>query len=203
MTLTQSSGQPATQHPTKKAWYLRIYIQVLMAVAIGIVIGCLWPDFGKSLKPLGEGFVNLVKMIIAPIIFCTVVHGIASIGDGRRVGRLGIKTILYFEVVSTFALIIGLIVVNIWQPGAGMHVNPATLNAGDTTATYVEKGKSQSTVGFLLNIIPKSFFEPFATGDILQVLLISLLAAFAITAMGERGKPILYAIDQAEKVFFG
>jgi aerobic C4-dicarboxylate transport protein len=111
-----------------KPWYRILYIQVLIAVFAGILIGHFFPDFGKSLKPLGDGFIKLVKMIIAPIIFCTVVHGIASMGDIKKLGRIGIKTLFYFEAVSTIALIIGLIVVNTWKPGAGMHINPATLD---------------------------------------------------------------------------
>ena len=189
-------------NPGLKPWYLVLYIQVLIAVLAGIIIGFFFPAFGKSLKPLGDGFIKLVKMIIAPIIFCTVVHGIASMGDFKKLGRLGIKTLLYFEVVSSIALVIGLIVVNTWKPGAGMHINPATLDP-KIAGSYTGAAQSLSTVDFLLNIIPKSFFDAFATGDILQVLLISLLTAFAIAAMGERGKPILNVIAYGEKIFFG
>jgi len=189
-------------NPGLKPWYRVLYIQVLIAVLAGIIIGFFFPAFGKSLKPLGDGFIKLVKMIIAPIIFCTVVHGIASMGDFKKLGRLGIKTLLYFEVVSSIALVIGLIVVNTWKPGAGMHINPATLDP-KIAGSYTGAAQSLSTVDFLLNIIPKSFFDAFATGDILQVLLISLLTAFAIAAMGERGKPILNVIAYGEKIFFG
>jgi len=185
-----------------RPWYRILYIQVLVAVALGIVIGCCFPEFGKSLKPLGDGFIKLVKMIIAPIIFCTVVHGIASMGDFKKLGRIGIKTLFYFEVVSSIALVIGLVVVNIWKPGAGMHINPATLDP-KLSSSYTGTAHSLSTVEFLLNIIPKSFFDAFATGDILQILLVSLLTAFAIAALGERGKPVLTVLAYGEKIFFG
>ncbi|HEX2747888.1 MAG TPA: dicarboxylate/amino acid:cation symporter [Verrucomicrobiales bacterium] len=195
------NGPPAGSAGKRKPWYRVLYIQVLIAVGIGIACGYFFPGTGTQLKPLGDGFVKLVKMIIAPIIFCTVVHGIASLGDGKKVGRLGLKTLIYFEIVSTFALIIGLVVVNVWQPGAGF---PGDIKADPSKIKeYVEKGHSQNTVDFILNIIPKSFFDAFATGDILQVLLIAILTAFAISFMGERGKPILHALASAEKVFFG
>ena len=188
-----------------KPWYRILYIQVLIAGSTRSASSSATssPAFGvKSLNPLGDGFIKLVKMIIAPIIFCTVVHGIASMGDFKKLGRIGIKTLLYFEVVSSIALVIGLIVVNTWKPGAGMHINPATLDPKIASA-YTGAAHSLSTIDFLLNIIPKSFFDAFATGDILQVLLISLLTAFSIAALGERGKPILNVIAYGEKIFFG
>jgi len=143
-----------------------------------------------------------VKMIIAPIIFCTVVHGIASMTDFRKLGRIGLKTILYFEIVSTVALIIGLVVVNVWKPGEGF-VPPATASEVARAAEYASTAKTATTSGFILNIIPRSFFDAFATGDLLQVLLVSILTAFAVAAMGERGKPVLRALAYGEKVFFG
>ncbi len=173
-----------------------------MAVGLGILIGYFSPAFGVSLRPLGDGFVKLVKMIIAPVIFCTVVHGIASVRDGKKLGRLGLKTFLYFEIVSTFALVIGLVVVNLWQPGVGFQ-NTASPADAARVHEYVEKGKAQSTQDFVLNIIPKSFFDAFATGEILQVLLIAILTGFSLTAMGEKGRPVLHALAAAEKVFFG
>ena len=191
-------------YPSVKStpWYRVLYIQVLIAVAIGICVGHFFPDFGQKLKPFGDGFIKLVKMIIAPIIFCTVVHGIASMGDFKKLGRLGFKTLVYFEVVSTIALLIGLVVVNVWQPGNGLHINPASLDP-KIAAGYAEKGQSQTVVDFLLNIIPKSFFDAFASGDILQVLLVSILSAFAISALGEKAKPVLEVIAVGEKIFFG
>ena len=179
-----------------------LYLQVLAAVIAGIVVGFLFPEFGKSLKPLGDGFVRLVKMIIAPIIFCTVVHGIASMGDIRRLGRLGIKALLYFEVVSTVALILGLVVVNIWKPGVGFDVDPSTLDPR-VGAGYAEKAHATSWVDFSLGVIPRSYFDAFASGDLLQVLLISVLTAFAVAGLGEKGRPILRALGHGERVFFG
>ena len=189
----------------RKPWYRILYIQVLMAVFLGIVVGCINPGLGKSLKPLGGGFINLVKMIIAPIIFCTVVHGIASMSDLKKLGRVGIKALFYFEVVSTFALFIGLIVVNVLQPGAGFNVDPKSLNPAQVqqSQTFVQKAHSLDPVEFLLNIIPSSFFNAFASGDILQVLLVAILSGFAISLMGARGTPILTAVDMAVNVFFG
>jgi aerobic C4-dicarboxylate transport protein len=177
-------------------------VQVLIAVALGIVIGVLFPGFGKALKPLGDGFIKLVKMIIAPIIFCTIVHGIASMTDLKKLGRIGIKTLLYFEVVSSFALIIGLVVVNLLKPGAGFNIDPKSLDP-NVGHTYAQKAHSTGTVDFLLNIIPDSFFDAFATGDLLQVLLVAGLTAGAISLLGNRKKPVLDGIDYASGIFFG
>ncbi len=186
----------------QKPWFRILYVQVLIAVGVGIAIGYFKPELGKSLKPLGDGFIRLVKMIIAPIIFCTVVHGIASHGDTRKLGRLGIKTLLYFEVVSTFALLIGLVVVNVWKPGSGFHVDLRSLDPSIGNG-YAASSQSHSTVDFFLNIVPKSFFDPFATGDILQVLLISILTGFSISIVGEKGRPVLELLQTCEVVFFG
>jgi aerobic C4-dicarboxylate transport protein len=177
-------------------------VQVLIAVALGIVIGGFFPDLGKSLKPLGDGFIKLVKMMIAPIIFCTVVHGVASMSDMRKLGRVGVKTLIYFEVVSTLALIIGLIVVNFLKPGTGFNIDPKTLDPG-VGQTYAQKAHSMDLVSFFLNIIPNTLFDAFVTGDLLQVLLVSGLTAFAITFMGDRREPVLQVIDYASHIFFG
>jgi aerobic C4-dicarboxylate transport protein len=185
-----------------KPWISHLYFQVLIAVALGIAVGCFYPAFGQSLRPLGDGFIKLIKMVIAPIIFCTVVHGIASMRDMKKLGRIGLKTLLYFEVVSTIALIIGLIVVNVMKPGAGFNADPALLDAA-SVQTYTAKAKSLSTVDFLLNIIPTTVADAFTTGDLLQVLLISILAGFAISFMGDNGKPVLHGIDLIQQVFFG
>ena len=186
----------------KKPWYRILYVQVLIAVAVGIAIGCLWPETGKALKPLGDGFIKLVKMIIAPIIFCTVAHGIAAMHDVKKLGRVGGKTLLYFEVVSTLALIIGLVVVNILKPGEGFNIDPKTLDP-EATRSYADQAQSMTFVGFLLHIIPVSFFEALAKGELLQVLLVSILAGFSISFLGEQGRPILRALEFASKVFFG
>src|SRR5262245_13781624 len=190
-----------------KPWYRILYVQVLVAVHLGIIIGFLFPDIAKSLKPLGDGFIKLVKMMISPIIFCTVVHGIASMGDLKKLGRVGAKTLLYFEVVSTLALVIGLVVVNVLQPGKGFtpigekfHVDAATLDGGHS---YVENVHSLSITTYLLNIFPNSFLSAFVSGELLQVLFIAILTAFAIAFMGERGRPILKGIEYATQLFFG
>ncbi|SKB08298.1 aerobic C4-dicarboxylate transport protein [Prosthecobacter debontii] len=186
-------------------WYRVLYLQVIMAVVIGILIGHFFPEAGKALEPLSKGFIKLIKMMIAPIIFCTVVHGIASIGDLKKLGRVGGKTLLYFEVVSTLALIIGLIVVNTLQPGAGFNADISALDAKSvaTVHEYANKAHSLSTTDFLLNIIPSAFVGAFAGGDLLQVVFIALLTAFAIASLGERGLPVLHVIDRAGEVFFG
>jgi aerobic C4-dicarboxylate transport protein len=175
---------------------------VLVAVVFGIAIGGLFPELGKSLKPLGDGFIKLVKMMIAPIIFCTVVHGIASMSDIRKLGRVGVKTLFYFEVVSTLALVIGLIVVNVFKPGAGFDIDPKTLDS-QIGQTYSQKAHSMDLVTFFLNIIPNTLFDAFVSGDLLQVLLVSGLTAFAIMFMRERREPVLNAIDSASHIFFG
>lgn len=184
------------------SWYRQLYIQVLIAVALGIVAGHFFPDFGKALEPLGRGFVNLIKMIIAPIIFCTVIHGIASMADLKKLGRLGLKTLIYFEVVSTAALILGLVVVNVFQPGTGFNIDPASLDPG-IGQKYAEQAHALDTAGFVLAIIPGSFFGAFTGGNLLQVLLVAILTGFALTGMGEPGQKVLRGVELASKVFFG
>ncbi|HEY0792266.1 MAG TPA: dicarboxylate/amino acid:cation symporter [Chthoniobacterales bacterium] len=186
----------------RKPWYQILYVQVIVAVLLGIIVGVVSPAFGKELKPLGDGFVKLVRMIIAPIIFCTLVHGIASMGDMRRLGRIGLRALVYFEVVSTFALFIGLIVVNLLQPGAGFNVDPKTIDP-KLGETYAQQAHSLNATDFFLNIIPNTFFDAFAKGDLLQVILLALLTGFAISFLGERGRGSLNVIEQASKIIFG
>src|SRR6202140_1053808 len=198
--MTTESIRPATRH---QPWYKILYLQVLIAIALGILIGYFYPDLGKELKPLGDGFIALIKMMIAPVIFCTIVHGIASMSDLKKVGRVGLRALLYFEVVSTVALIIGLIIGEIVRPGSGFNVDPATLDTR-AVASYVARAKEEGTAPHLLAIIPAdSFFGALARGDILQVLLVSILSGFAISRLGELGEKIAHAIDAAAKVFFG
>jgi aerobic C4-dicarboxylate transport protein len=185
-----------------RPWYRHLYVQVLCAIVIGVLVGYLAPQTGVQLKPLGDAFVALIRMLIAPIIFCTVVHGIASMEDMKKVGRVGLKAIIYFEIMTTVALVIGLIVVNLWRPGIGMNVNPATLDT-KAVATYTAQAHEQTVVGSLLHIIPNTFVSAFAEGDILQVLLIAILFAFSLHALGERGRPLLSLIDQVAHVIFG
>lgn len=180
----------------------RLYLQVLIAIVVGGLIGHFAPATGVALKPLGDGFIALVKMLIAPIIFLTVVAGISGVADVKKVGRVGAKAILYFEVVSTFALGIGLLVVNLWRPGDGFDVDPATLDAA-AVAQYAEKAHEQTTVGFFLHIIPKTFTDAFTgDGDLLQVLLLACLFGFALSALGERAKLLNSVLDTVSQVFF-
>ena len=175
---------------------------MLIAIALGILIGYAYPDLGKALKPLGDGFIALIKMMIAPVIFCTVVHGISSMGDLKRIGRVGLKTLIYFETVSTVALAIGLIIGELLQPGRGFNIDPATIDPR-AVATYVTRAKEEGVVAHLMAIIPDSYFDALARGDILQVLLISILSGFAIAFLGKAGEPIGAAVDKAAKMFFG
>lgn len=186
----------------KKPFYKVLYVQVLFAIACGVLLGYFEPKLGVDLKPLGDGFIKLVKMIIAPVIFCTVVHGIAGMQDMKKVGRVGGKALLYFELVSTLALVIGLLVANIAKPGAGFNADLSTL---DTKAIdgFTAKAHAQSTVDFILNIIPNTFIDAFAKGDILQVLLIAILFGFSLAAMGEKGKPVFDFVEQVSHVLFG
>jgi aerobic C4-dicarboxylate transport protein len=186
-----------------RPWYTVLYIQVLIAIAVGIALGHLYPQTGVKMKPFGDGFIALIKMMIAPIIFCTVVHGISSMGDLRKVGRVGVKTLLYFEAVSTIALVIGLLVGEILKPGAGFNIDVATLDP-KAVASYVTRAKVEGIVPHLLAIIPPdSFFGALARGDLLQVLLVSILSGVAISQMGQLGERVAQAIAAAAKVFFG
>ena len=179
-----------------------LYLWVLLAIIAGGLVGHFLPETGVALKPLGDGFIALMKMLIGPIIFLTVVIGIAGVADVRKVGRVGVKAILYFEVVSTFALVIGLLVVNTLKPGAGFNVDPATLDA-DAVARYANLAAERSGTQFLLDIIPKTFLDAFSgNGDLLQVLLVGLLFGFALIGLGERGKPVLVLFQDLSKVFF-
>jgi aerobic C4-dicarboxylate transport protein len=195
------STSPSSTLPAHKPWYRILYVQVLLAVGLGIVIGAFRPELGTALKPLGDGFIKLVKMMIAPIIFCTVVHGVASMRDMRKLGRVGVKTLIYFEVVSTLALVIGLAVVNLFKPGAGFNIDPKSLDP-QVGQTYAQKAHSMDLVSFFLNIIPNTLFDAFVTGDLLQVLLVSGLTAFAISFMGDSREPVLRVIDCASEMFF-
>ena len=180
----------------------RFYLWVLAAIVIGGLIGHFAPATGVALKPLGDGFIALVKMLIGPVIFLTVVLGIAGVSDVKKVGRVGAKAILYFEVVSTFALAIGLVVVNVLKPGAGFNADPATLDAS-AVAQYAEKAHEQSTVGFLLDIIPHTFVDAFTEGGhLLQVLLLAILFGFALMAIGDKGRPVIEFLESAAQVFF-
>ena len=175
---------------------------MLTAIVCGALIGYFWPAAGVALKPFGDGFIALVKMLIAPVIFLTVVLGIAGGARARQVGRVALKAVVYFEVVSTFSLIIGLTIINVLKPGQGFNVNPATLDAG-AVAKYAEQAKEQSAVEFILHIIPKTFTDAFTNGgDLLQVLLLALLTGLALMSMGEAAQPVLRVFEALSKAFF-
>lgn len=182
--------------------YLKIlYIQVLLAIGIGIALGFLYPGLAIQLKPLGDGFIKLIKMMIAPIIFCTIVTGIAGIQNTQKVGRVGLKAILYFEVVTTFSLIIGLVVINILKPGVGMNIDPATLDV-KAVDNFIAEGKSQSVTDFILHIIPENIVNALSASNILQVLFFSVLLGFALSKIGHKATPLLKGIQSLEDALF-
>ncbi len=185
-----------------KKGFSSLYFQVLLAITLGVFLGHVYPELGANMKPLGDGFVKLIKMIIAPVIFCTVVTGIAGMESMKAVGKTGAIALIYFEVVSTIALIIGLCVVNLLQPGGGMNIDPAALDASAISA-YAEQAKSQGIIAFLLDIIPGSVIGAFASGNILQVLLFAVLFGFSLHHIGEKGQVIFGVIDSFSKVIFG
>ncbi|MRT24964.1 C4-dicarboxylate transporter DctA [Enterobacteriaceae bacterium RIT697] len=191
----------AASNINKKKWYHHLYIQVIIAIIVGIGIGHYYPGVGVDLKPLGDTFIKLIRLLIAPIIFCTIVSGIASMKSLKSVGQVGWRSLVYFEVLTTVALIIGLIGVNLLKPGAGMHIDPASLD-GSAIAGYTKAAHEQSVTGFLTHIIPETVFGAFAEGNILQVLFISILFAFGLQLLGDIGKPLLNTIDLISKTFF-
>jgi aerobic C4-dicarboxylate transport protein len=185
-----------------KPVYKSLYVQVLTAIVIGVLLGHFYPESGAAMKPLGDGFIKLIKMIIAPIIFCTVVVGIAGMEDMKKVGKTGGLALLYFEIVSTIALIVGLVIVNLVQPGAGMNVDPKALDTKGVSA-YTDPTKMQSATEFLLNIIPNAVVDAFARGEILQVLLFSVLFGFALHRFGGRGTLVFDFVEKLSHVLFG
>jgi aerobic C4-dicarboxylate transport protein len=178
-----------------------LYVQVIFAILIGIVLGSVYPEFAAKMKPLGDGFIKLVKMMIAPVIFCTIISGIASMQSVKKVGRVGIKAIIYFEVITTLALIIGLVVINTLRPGKGMNVDPSTLDA-QSVASYITQGRTTNAVDFLLHIIPENIINALSNGDLLQILFFSVLFGIALTKIGEKAKPVLKGIKSLEAALF-
>src|SRR5688572_8006930 len=172
---------------TKKPLYTHLYFQVLTGISIGVALGYVWPETGAAMRPLGDGFIRLIRMIIAPIIFGTVVVGIAKMGDMKNVGRIGIRALVYFEIVSTTALVIGLVIVNLSKPGVGVNADPSTLDASAVSA-YTSTAQNLTTVDFLMNIIPTTVVDAFAKGEILQVLFFSVLFGLALLHVGEKGR---------------
>ncbi len=178
-----------------------LYVQVLIAIALGVAVGALWPGLGVQLKPLGDGFIALIKMLIAPIIFCTVAAGVAHMSDLKAFGRVGAKALIYFEAVSTLALALGLVMGELIQPGRGLNIDPRTLDP-TVAAGYLAKARGDSVAEHLLSIIPKTFVSAFAEGDILQVLLLAILAGFALSRLGDLGHKGARALDQMMQLFF-
>ena len=193
--------EPGDAPPRKHPWWSHLYVQVLTAIALGALVGHFWPLFGESLKPLGDAFIKLVKMIIAPVIFLTVATGIAHLRDLKTVGRVAGKAFAYFLTFSTLALIVGLIVANVVRPGAGMNVDPATLDP-TAVAQYSEAAHDQSIVGFLMNIIPDTVVGAFAGGEILQVLFFSILFGVSLAIVGDRAQPVMTVLESLSEAMF-
>ena len=179
-----------------------LYIQVLIGIVLGMAVGAIWPETGAALKPLGDAFIKLIKMVIAPVIFCTVALGIAQMGDMKKFGRIGGKAIVYFEVVSTLALVIGLVVGHFVRPGAGFNIDPATLDPS-VTASYVSRAQADSVTEHLMHIIPDTFLGALTGGDLLQVLLVAILFGYACTKLGEAGRVVAGGLEKVVKIFFG
>src|SRR6185369_16273223 len=190
---------PPASAPRKLPLYRSLYAQVISAVIIGVLLGHFYPALGAEMKPLGDGFIKLIKMMIAPIIFCTVVVGIAGMEDMKKVGKTGGLALLYFEIVSSFALVIGLVLVNVIQPGSGMNVDVSTLDTKGIAA-YTGPGKMEGTVDFLMHVIPNTLVDAFAKGEILQVLMIAVLFGFALHRFGGRGTLVFDVIEKGSHV---
>jgi len=191
----------AGREPLAMQLIRQLWFQVLAAMIVGALVGYAQPDLGAQMAPLGEAFIRLVRMIIAPVIFCTVVHGVAAMNDMKRVGRVAIKALIYFEIITLIALVFALVAVNLWQPGAGMNVDLAALDAS-AVRNYAEAAQNESIADFLLNIIPTTFFSAFVDGNVLQILFISVLFAFGLVMVGDRGKPVLDVIERLSGIIF-
>ena len=195
---TKAANQPAADRP----WYRVLWIQVLIAMAVGVALGHFNPQAGTALQPLGDVFIKLIRLLIAPIILCTVVLGIAQMNDMGRVGRVALKALLYFEVLTTLALVIGLLMVNLWQPGAGMHIDATQL---DTTVVkgYIAQTQTQGVVPFLVNLVPNTMVGALAEGNVLQVLVVSVLLGAALVGLGEAGQPVVRLLEVLSRMLFG
>src|SRR5947209_16992962 len=200
--LIPAAATASASPPRQKPFYAGLSFQVLLGVAMAILLGYISPAKAVAMKPLGDVFIRLITMIITLVIFCTLVTGIAGMEDMKKVGRVGGKALLYFEVVSTLALLIGLVVGNVVHPGSGLNVDPATLDP-KAVAEYAGQGKAQSVTEFLVHIIPNTIVDAFTKGDILQVLFVSLLFGFALSLAGQRCKPLIDMLDALTRVVFG
>jgi aerobic C4-dicarboxylate transport protein len=197
-----NAGRTDQTPPKRIPFYFRLYPQVLFGLAAGVLLGYFYPNVAEEMKPLGDTFIKLVKMMIGPIIFVTVVVGIAKMGDMKEVGRVGIKALVYFEILTTIALLIGLIVVNIYKPGVGINADPATIDT-KSIASFVNKSEKQSTIQFLMQIIPNTLFEGFVKGDVLQILLVAVLFGVALSHFSQHTKLLVKVLDQASHGLFG
>jgi aerobic C4-dicarboxylate transport protein len=194
-------AQGVNSKTASRPFYLQLWFLVLVAMALGIALGFFYPDIGARMEPLGDAFIKAIRVLIAPIIFCTVVHGIASMANMAKVGRVALKALIYFEVLTTVALVIGLLAVNLFTPGAGMHVDLSHVDTS-SIAPYLEQTHKRTTAQFLLNIIPNTFVGAFSEGNVLQVLYVSVLCGFALSWMGEAAKPLSNLIETAAQMFF-
>ena len=199
--MDETSDSPAVVRANGRPFYLQLWFLVLAAMVAGIALGYFAPDLGARMEPLGTAFIKAIRVLIAPIIFCTVVHGISGMASMAKVGRVALKALIYFEVLTTIALVIGLLAVNLFQPGAGMHVDLSHVDAS-VAAPYLQPTQRQSAVQFLLNIIPNTFVGAFSEGNVLQVLYVSVLCGFALSWMGKAGKPLNNLIETAVQMFF-
>ncbi len=186
----------------KKRWYKQLWFYVMLSMLVGVVVGHWFPEFGTKMQPFGDAFIKGIRMLIAPIILFTVVLGIAGMGDMAKVGRVAIKALIYFEVMTTLALIIAMVAVNWWEPGVGMNVDVSSINT-DSVSQYVVQAKAQTTTQFLMGIIPNTVFGALSEGNVLQVLFISIMFGFALAALGDKGKPLIHIIELASKTLFG
>ncbi|HVV08620.1 C4-dicarboxylate transporter DctA [Amycolatopsis sp.] len=187
----------------RSAFTSKLYVTVLVAIVLGAVLGFVAPGVGVALQPVGTGFISLIQMLIAPVVFCTIVAGIASAGELTSVGRVGVKALVYFEILTTIALIIGLVVMDLFRPGGDIHADPGALKLSGTAQQYVQTGESQHWYDFIVNIIPKTMVSAFTEGNVLQVLLVAVLFAIAVKALGERGAPVVRAVERVGDVLFG
>ena len=199
--MTATTSLPKQRATSAKHWYAQLWVQVLVGMGAGILLGWLKPDLGAAMGPLGDAFIKAIHMLIAPIIFCTLVHGIARMADMARVGRVALKAIVYFEVMTTVALIIALVAVNLWKPGVGMNIDVSTIDP-KVVAPYVAQTQAVGVVPFLMNILPDTFVGAFATGNILQVLLIAVLCGFALVWLGDVGKPLVDFVEAVSRMIF-
>ena len=199
--MNEDARAETAREARSRPFYVQLWFLVLMAMALGAALGAFYPGIGARMGPLGDAFVKAIRVLIAPVIFCTVVHGIAGMASMARVGRVALKAVIYFEVLTTVALVVGLVAVNVFQPGTGMNVDLSHVDTS-SVATYIEQTHRRTAAQFLIDIIPNTFVGAFAEGNVLQVLYVSLLCGFALSSLGKAGKPLTELIDTAARMFF-